>query len=196
MLQSVMILIRFGIPGKYWLPWLCPATCAYYFSPFEYQNALSCTMGELDEFEQQCKQHHFSFVIARNLRVGSFDATGRVSNRFAHTYIILTYEPKRCSRKEQWRMFHYNLKAISFLHGRNDISTDVVRRIESMVWKNCGDLHRTFVRATKRMIRHIVPKLSGKMLAPDYVWRTGTNAGRTTMSILSERWNHRIQSMD
>jgi hypothetical protein len=92
-------------------------------------------------------------------------------------------------------MFHYNLKAIAFLYSRDDICAEVVRRIERMVWRNCGDLHHVFVRSTQRLLDFIVPKLAEKMLAPDYVWRTGTNAGRTTISVLTQRWNQRMLTL-
>lgn len=190
-----MILIRFGVPGKYWLPRLCPATCAYFFSQIEYENTLNCTIQELDEFEKSCKQNDTSVVIARNLRVSSFDADGIVSNRYAHTYILLTHERKKYTREEQWYMFHCNLKAIAFLYGQTHISRDIVHRIERIVWRNCGDLRSVFLRYTRRLLNFIIPQLAEKMLAPDYEWRTGANAGRTTISVLAERWNHRMLSM-
>jgi hypothetical protein len=152
-------------------------------------------MQELDDFEQHCKQYPSPVVIARNLRVDSLDIRGEVSSRFAHTNIILTYESNRCSREEQWHIFHYNLKAIAFLYGRDDICADVVQRIERMVWRHCGDLHSILLRCTQRLLHFVVPKLAEKMLAPDYVWRTGTNAGHTTISILARRWNHRMLTM-
>jgi hypothetical protein len=190
-----MISIRFGIPGKYWLPWLCPASCSYYICPIQYQNALCCTLEELDHFEQSCMSDEMSFLLTRNLRVESFDGDQKIVNRHAHTCIMLVCESEYRSRKEKWRMFLYNLKAIDFLYSRDDIPVDITRRIEQMVWKNCGELRRRLIQQSQRLLHKMVPVLAEKMLAPDYVWRTGKHTGRTTISVLSDRWHRKIDSI-
>ena len=189
-----MISIRFGIPGKYWLPWLCPASCSYYICPIQYQNALCCTLEELDQFEKTYIEEN-GFLLTRNLRVENYDGDTKIMNRHAHTSIMLICEPERKSQREKLRLFLYNLKAVDFLYSRDDIPVDITRRIEQMIWRNCGELKTHLVQQSRRLLSKIVPILSEKMLAPDYVWRTGKNTGRTTISILSERWNQKIDSL-
>lgn len=190
-----MISIRFGIPGKYWLPWLCPATCGYYLCPIQYDNALCCTLQEIQKFEDtRCNSN--SFLLTRNLRVAKYDSDCKIVNRHAHTCIMLVYDTEKRSRKDQWKLFHYNLKAIAFLYSRDDIPVDITKRIEKMVWRHCGDLKTKLTFCTEKMLSYMVPKCAEKMLAPDYVWRTGKSAGRTTISVLTDRWNQRLASMD
>lgn len=174
------------------MPWLCPAVCSYLIHPLQYDNGVYSSWEEIEDFIQQGFQTSSNveetLIISRALRVSDYDAEGNFLNRHAHTYVVLVIDKSARTMRDIWKSFQWNLKIIEFLYARRDIPLEITQKLEKFVWRYAGCVRYRLVRMTKKITEHITPKLAETMLAPDYVWRTGRNAGRTTMDILKTKW--------
>lgn len=177
-------------------PILAPCACFYQFDPEAciIYRSVPCDTQQLDNF-LNTPDPDICILVKANIRVPEFDSPPDILNRFAFTNIYLKWDAT-LSLKDVGSIIERNREICNWLHTKfGDPELDaLLQRIGAAAWRSIPLLIRS-------KLHHIASKALSQWcsyaaqhyLAPEYVWRTGDNAGKQTMQVLNERWKQKIR---
>lgn len=186
--MALALSIVFGYPSRYLCPRLCPGACIYRSHDDGTHSFFDMDIEDIDRFIARRDPtiiRHLCF----NLRVPSMDGDDGIINRHAFTTVSLEFKKvSAVNVKDLWQTLRGHQKAIAFLRESGCLAPDVVDYIEKKLWECLDPLSKKRMMVmVMRMMKHICLKHAETYWNPDYVWKTGPNAGRKTMDVLIER---------
>lgn len=106
--------------------------------------------------------------------------------------VIYKIDPSRHERKWLLNQMANTVQSIAFLR-RSGVNEEHCAFVEKLFYTNLPEKLKAFLRSVARQtwrdLRHHIATVCWD---PDHVWRTGSNAGLTTLQIMQREWDQHI----
>jgi hypothetical protein len=154
-------------------------------------------LNHVKKFIEDHDTNLYTFV-ATNIRTSEMDADKEIQNRFAYTSVYIGWEEAN-SLADVSGIFHHNDKMIKWLYEKAKEETliaeaeEVFTYIQQQTWISIEpELKAKLISTASSFLQKWSIQASIQYMSPDYIWKSGNNYGKTTMEILTEKWNIRI----
>lgn len=176
--------------GKYPCPHLAPIACVY---GFEESELLSTTkyndVATLREFvETEKRSSYFIQVTTSTCRAASCDASDEVRNKYAFTGVCLMNVPYPSDNISFWSTMGKSIKVIRWMKEQK-LDSSVIGFLEEAIWTSLSAEKKDYVsKITGNFMNQWMAKVSEKIYAPDYLWKTGSRTGETTIQWMKKKY--------
>lgn len=186
-----MLIITYGNPAICSIHWQASMACYYTIYEHPLRKISQKEIEEIIETVQEGRER----TIYVNVHMEHLDSPPDIINNKAYTMVNIRHmRPHHRKMEYNMMLFRHTLDSLHFLRTceKQGILKSEVDMIEKGVWNKSGIVGEKLRRIGKRVLDHILVKLSIKYLDPDYIWKTGEHKGMSTIARFTHRWNRDI----
>ena len=134
---------------------------------------------------------NYVYWVSGPYRIPEFDSPPNILNRYAYIHIQL-YPIKPKNKIESWKHMSSSLKIIDTLRQKGEMNEKVIDKLERIIW-DTSDVLQDIKKMCRNLLHKFVLSIAERVYDPDYVWRTGSRKGMTTLEILKPQFEKHLR---
>ena len=191
-----MLVLYYG--NKFPYKFLSSCVCNYHFVDTNRNYPMKIqTLYHVKELVEK-RDINLYGLFATNIRVPEMDADKYIQNRFAYTSVFIGWEEAK-TLSDVSDILNSNDKLLKWFYKKamedklNSGAEGIVSYLQQQIWISIEpELKAKLICTASSFLQKWSAQASLYYMTPDYIWKSGNNHGKTTMEILTERWNNHI----